>query len=286
MSRQKGLAALLVLLAALTWPQVASAQAQFASSDVGQVTYADDVQSIIRENCVTCHHPGTSAPMALETYEQVRRYATRIGRAVETRAMPPGWYLDHTVGIQDFKNDPSLTDEQIATVVAWVDQGAPMGDESKILPAQEWRAAHEYWQLEEEFGWGPPDLIITGPSYVVPAASGDQWWEPDVPLSTVLDRPLTGERWIRAVETRPGDLKSAYVFHHANSGLRRGGTENDGGGDGGGLQDAAVGKRFDMYPEDSGKLITPDDQINFSWHLYPIGEEVEAKMQIGLWLWP
>ena len=286
MRKERSLAALIVLLAALALPQLVSAQVGFASN-VGQVTYADDVQSIIRENCVTCHHPGTSAPMALETYEQVRRYATRISRAVETRAMPPGWYIDHTVGVQDFKNDPSLSDEQIATVVAWVDQGAPMGDASKVLPAQEWRPAHEYWQLEEEFGWGPPDLIITPPSYLVPAASGDQWYEPDLALADVLDRPLTGERWIRAVETRPGDEKSSYVFHHINSGLRRAGADNDsGGGDGGGLTDAAVGKRFDMYPDDSGKLVTPDDQISFSMHLYPIGEEVEAKVQLGIWLWP
>ena len=227
MSRGRSLAALTVVIAALAWPQFASAQVSFASNDVGQVTYADDVQQIFRENCVTCHHPGTSAPMALETYEQVRRYATRIRTAVETRAMPPGWYLDQTVGIQEFKNDPSLTDEQIAIVTAWVDQGAPLGDASKVLPAQEWRPAHEYWQLEEEFDMGPPDFIINAPTYMVPAASGDQWFEPDVALNEVLDRPLTGNRWIRAVETRPGDEKSGYVFHHVNTSLRRPDQEDD-----------------------------------------------------------
>src|SRR5688572_9560304 len=203
MIRERNLAAPIVLLGVLALPQVVSAQVSFASNDVGQVTYADDVQQIFRENCVTCHHPGTAAPMALETYEQVRRYATRIRNAVETRAMPPGWYLDKTVGIQDSKNDPSLTEEQISVVTAWVDQGAPLGDESKVLPAQEWQGAHEYWQLDEELGYGPPDLVINAPTYLVPAASGDQWFEPDVTLASVLDRPLMGNRWIRAVETRP-----------------------------------------------------------------------------------
>lgn len=285
MSRKRTLAAPIVLLGVLALPQVVSGQVSFASDDVGQVTYADDVQHIFRENCVTCHHPGTAAPMALETYEQVRRYATRIRNAVETRAMPPGWYLDKTVGIQDFKNDPSLSEEQIAVVTAWVDQGAPLGDESKVLPPQEWQGAHEYWQLDEELGYGPPDLVINAPTYMVPAASGDQWFEPDVTLASVLDRPLVGNRWIRAVETRPGDEKSGYVFHHVNTSLRRPGAEN-GGEDGGGLTDAAVGKRYDLYPDDAGKLVTPDDMISFSLHLYPIGEEVEAKVQLGIWLWP
>jgi hypothetical protein len=162
-----------------------------------------------------------------------------------------------------------------------------MGDESKALPPQDWRPAHEYWQLEDEFDMGPPDLIINAPPYLVPAVSGDQWWEPDVALKDVLDpsHPLTGRRWIRAIEIRPGDEKSAYVFHHINTSLRRSGTENSD-DDGGGLADAAVGKRFDMYPADAGKLITPDDEISFSMHLYPMGEEVEAKVQMGLWLWP
>lgn len=285
MTRQKGLAALSILLAVLAWPQFTSAQVSFASNEVREMTYADDVAPIFRENCVTCHHPGTAAPMALETYEQVRRYATRIRQAVETRAMPPGWYLDRTVGIQEFKNDPTLTDEQIATITAWVDQGTPMGDPSKIQPPQAWRPAHEYWQLEEELNYGPPDLIVNAPTYLVPAASGDQWFEPDVALSSILDRPLIGERWIRAIETRPGDQQSAYVFHHVNVGLRPAATENTSGGDGG-LTDAAVGKRFDLYPNDSGKLIRADDMMTFSLHLYPIGEEVEAKVQLGIWLWP
>jgi len=267
-------------------PLAASAQVSFASSDArGQVTYADDVQPIVRENCVTCHHPGTAAPMALETYEDVRRWARQIRRAVETRAMPPGWYVDKTVGIQDFKNDPSLSHEAIETIAAWVDQGTPMGDASKIQPPQTWKAEHEYWQIEDDYDWGPPDLIITAPEYLVPAASGDQWFEPQVALNSLLDHPLTGNRWIRAIEYRPKDQESAYVFHHINTSLLR--SDDDGSGDdGGGLSDAAVGKRFDMYPDDSGKLLTPTDQIKFSLHLYPIGREVTARMEMGLWLYP
>ena len=112
-----------VLVGTLAFSPAASAQ---------DVTYAGDVAHILQENCVRCHHPGTAAPMTLESYEQVRRYGSRIKTAVENRMMPPGWYIDRTVGIQDFKNDPSLSDHEIETIVAWVESGMPEGDLSQL----------------------------------------------------------------------------------------------------------------------------------------------------------
>ncbi|MCH8813331.1 MAG: hypothetical protein IID07_16025 [Gemmatimonadetes bacterium] len=265
-----------VLVAALALPPAASAQ---------DVTYAGDVAHVLQENCVRCHHPGTAAPMALLTYEEVRRWGSRIKTAVENRMMPPGWYIDRTVGIQDFKNDPSLSDQEIETIVAWVDSGMPAGDPSQLPEPVEWKGDHEYWALEDEQGWGPPDLIITSPPFTVPANSGDQWWEPDAALADVVNTQLTEGRWIRAVETRPADSESGYVFHHANTTLRR--ETADGRRSGGGLSSAAVGKRTDIYPEDAGKLILPGDDIHFSMHLFPIGREVvDAQIQIGVWLYP
>jgi mono/diheme cytochrome c family protein len=265
-----------VLAGALASPQAASAQ---------QVTYADDVAHILEENCVRCHRPGTAAPMELLTYQQVRRWGSRIKTAVEDRMMPPGWYIDRTVGIQDFKNDPSLSDEDIGTIAAWVDSGMPEGDPSRLPEPVDWRPDHEYWALEDEHGWGPPDMIVESPPFTVPGNSGDQWWEPEAAVADVSNTELTQERWIRGVETRPGDTESGYVFHHANTSLRR--VTDDGSRGGGGLSSAAVGKRTDIYPEDAGKLITPDDRIQFSMHLFPIGREVpDAKIQVGVWFYP
>ncbi len=264
-----------VFVATLALPPAASAQ---------DVTYAGDVAHVLQENCVRCHHPGTAAPMALQTYEQVRRYASRIKTAVENRMMPPGWYIDRTVGIQDFKNDPSLSDQEIETIVAWVESGMPAGDPSQLPEPVEWKGDHEYWALEDEQGWGPPDLIIESPPFTVPANSGDQWWEPDAALADVINTQLTAGRWIRAVETRPADSESGYVFHHANTTLRR--ETADGRRTGGGLSSAAVGKRTDIYPEDAGKLIQPGDDIHFSMHLFPIGRDVvDAQIQVGVWLY-
>jgi hypothetical protein len=158
-----------------------------------------------------------------------------------------------------------------------------MGDESLLPEAQEWRAEHEYWQLEDEQGWGPPDLIISSPPFTVPAATGDQWWEPDAPISQVMNEVMTEPRWVRGVETRPADVESGYVFHHANTSIRR---PEDAGSPGGGFSSAAVGKRTDMYPADAGKLLLPDDVMGFSMHLFPIGREVvDAQIQVGVWLY-
>ncbi len=282
MSRTKGLPNIWVAFAgAVLAGTVASPQAVTAQD----VNYARDVAPIVQENCVRCHRAGTAAPMVLDTYEQVRAFAPLIRHSVETRTMPPGWYIDRTVGIQDFKNNPSLSDQEIETIASWVDSGTPLGDPSQLPAPVEWRADHEYWQLEQDQGWGPPDMIITSPPFTVPANSGDQWWEPDADVADVAESMITGRRWIRAVETRPADTESGYVFHHANTTLRR--ATEDGGRAGGGLSSAAVGKRVDMYPEDAGKLILPDDQIHFSMHLFPIGEEVvDASIQVGLWFYP
>ncbi|MDE2751874.1 MAG: hypothetical protein OXI83_04790, partial [Gemmatimonadota bacterium] len=206
---------------ALVGLALAGALALAGEAVAQEVTYAEDVAHILQENCVRCHRPGTSAPMSLQSYEQVRPWAPMIKQAVMNRMMPPGWYIDRTVGIQDFKNDPSLSDEEIETIAMWVDSGMPMGDPSNLPEPVEWRAEHEYWQLEDDLGWGPPDLIVTSPPFTVPAVSGDQWWEPDAPLSQVLNEELTEPRWVRGVETRPADAESGYVFHHANTSVRR-----------------------------------------------------------------
>ena len=65
--------------------------------------------------------------MSLLTYQDARPWAKSIKAKVTAREMPP-WYIDRHVGITKFKDDPSLTDAEIATIVKWVDAGAPQGN--------------------------------------------------------------------------------------------------------------------------------------------------------------
>src|SRR5690242_11880378 len=98
-----------------------------AAEPAKRVTFAKDVAPIFQAKCQSCHEPGSIAPMSLITFEEARPWAKSIKNRVSTRQMPP-WHIDRSVGVQKFKNDMSLTDEQVATVIAWVDQGALQGN--------------------------------------------------------------------------------------------------------------------------------------------------------------
>src|SRR5438093_9723312 len=115
---------MVVVLASLT---SASAQAP---------TFTKDVAPILQNKCQVCHRPGTFAPMSLLTYEDVRPWAKAMKEKVITRMMPP-WYIDKNVGVRRFKNDVSLSDDEIATIVKGGDSGAPKGNEADMPPARQ-----------------------------------------------------------------------------------------------------------------------------------------------------
>ena len=147
-------AATFAIVATFAFQGSAQAQVSFASSNDAPLTYSADVASIIQENCTVCHRAGGIAPMELVTYEDVRMYAPLIKIKVVNRIMPP-YYYDNDVGIQELQHDWRLSQEDINTVAAWVDQGAPLGNADEIpelalLDTDDWSLAAEF---------GPPDLL-------------------------------------------------------------------------------------------------------------------------------
>ena len=246
------------------------------------VTFARDVAPILQQKCQTCHRPGTVAPMSLLTYEDARPWARAIKDRVSQRIMPP-WPLDTTIGIQEFKNDISLTDEQITTIVQWVDAGAPRGDPADLPPPVEFPDLDQ-WSYEKVFG-RPPDLVVTSPPYTVRPGYIDEWPTPEVeiPLSD-----LPEERWIKAIELRPGNIDSRYVFHHANPSLippeAEAGEERL---ERYQLTDSAVGTEGFIFPDGEGRRIVPESTVSYSMHLWPLEDrEVDAVLQVGLWFYP
>src|SRR5437879_10077616 len=99
----------------------------------GQVTFTKDVAPILQARCQVCHRPDTFAPMSLLTYEDARPWARSMKAKVVAREMPP-WYIDKSVGIHNFKNDVSLTDQEIATIAKWDDGGPPKRDPADMPP--------------------------------------------------------------------------------------------------------------------------------------------------------
>ena len=253
------------------FPLIASF-ALLAGVSQAQVTFAEDVAPIIQQNCQECHRPGAIGPMPLLTYEQVRRFAPLIKQRVSNRIMPP-WHIDRTVGIQDFKNDISLSDEEIETITRWVDSGAPLGDPAAIPAPRKFEALSDVWQFESMFG-RPPDLVIQNPPFKLHAKGLDQWPKLEAPLEG-----LDEERYMFAIEAQPATPESRYVFHHGGPSLDQDGERT-------GLMNSPAGKVGEILPADSGKLVKPGATIRYSLHLFPIGQEIDVVMNWGLWFYP
>jgi hypothetical protein len=245
------------------------------------VTFAKDVAPILQEKCQECHRAGSMAPMSLLTYEEARPWAKAIRERVITRQMPP-WHIDPTVGVQKFKNDMSLSQAQIDTIVHWVDEGAPLGDR-KDMPAPRQFPSADEWKATKELG--PPDLIVKSEDWTMPAHHQDVWWRPSTDIG------LTEPRWVRAVEIRPGTLAGRKITHHAVAYLAQDDPESILPGSTAELRgrsmlmEWAIGKGYDLYRPDTGKLLRPGSKISWDIHYHAVGEEIKDHVEIGIWLY-
>lgn len=259
----------MLALATLLWlPMETSAQAMD-----GPVTFTRDVAPILQQKCEVCHRDGSIGPHPWTSYEEVRPFAALIKDRVVNRVMPP-WPIDKTIGITKFKNDRSLSDEQIETIVRWVDSGAPKGEMADMPAPLEWPDWSTAWRFEEELG-RPPDIVVETPTYKVLANSADDWprLESQIP-------GLTEDRWIKAAEFRPATSESWSVFHHSNPGI----IKPDGTQDGSLRQ--TRGNEGTIYAADSGQPIGAGDRVRWGMHLYAIDKDVDAVLQLGFWLYP
>jgi hypothetical protein len=265
-----------------------------ADAHAAPVVFSKDVAPILQSKCQACHQPNSIAPMSLITYEETRPWARSIKNRVEMRQMPP-WHIDRSVGVQKFKNDMSLSDEQISTIVRWVDGGAPQGDPKDMPPARPLVTDNE-WQGVRD-GYGPPDLVIRSPEYTMAANHQDVWYRP------MSDIPLTEPRWARMVEIRPTRLKGRRIIHHSiaylvlnndpeavNTGTATGGGTDRSSADDlvnrrPQLMEWAVGKGYDLYRPDTGKLILPGEKISWDQHIHAVGEEITSGSEIGIWFY-
>jgi mono/diheme cytochrome c family protein len=184
-----GAVALLAAIAAVGMKDTVTANEQTAASP-GQVTFTKDVAPILQRSCQSCHHPGSIAPMSLMTYEDARPWAKSIKMKVSNREMPP-WYIERNVGVQKFKDDPSLSDQDVATIVKWVDDGGPKGNPADMPTARVFDDT-DRWHI------GKPDLMVQLPKeQVIGPIEPDSWRD------FTVDTGLKEDRYIQAVETKP-----------------------------------------------------------------------------------
>jgi len=236
-----------------------------------QVTFTKDVAPILQERCQVCHRPNTFAPMSLLTYEEARPWAKSIKQKVVAREMPP-WYIDKNVGVHNFKNDVSLTDQQIATLVKWADNGAPKGNPADMPPPRKFEDT-DTWHLQ-------PDLIVQLPKDIaVPAQGSDRW------IDVLVDSGLTEDRFIRGIEIR--SIKGFRSVHHVTTSMKHEDDPDDGDNvQGSFLNEYALGKNADVFPDGAARLIKAGTKINFNLHLHSTGQATMANVALGLSLYP
>jgi uncharacterized protein (TIGR03437 family) len=156
-------------------------------------TFHKEVVRILQKSCQACHHPGDIGPMSLMTYQQARDYAPLIKAKTMSREMPP-W--KPVQGCGDFQDARTLTQEEINTLAAWADAGAPEGN-----------AADAPLPIKFSDGWalGEPDLILTPDEEYTPPVSGDMY------RCFTLPTALRGDRYIAAIDVKPGNRR---IVHH------------------------------------------------------------------------
>ena len=256
----------------------------WAMGQSGEVTFTKDIAPILQRSCQSCHRPGPGggAPMSLLTYNDVRPWARAIKARTSERTMPP-WFIDRNVGVQEFKADPSLSDEEIAMIGAWVDSGAQRGNPADLPPPRQFPDGKE-WTI------GTPDLVVSSPEEVIQAVAADWhgYWESS-------PTGMTEDRFIKAVEVheirvsgsrvKSEGLGGYSVIHHAGivagtpgEGIATGPVNPTQGGFG---MTHEAGQNATQYVDGLGVKLPADSFLHWRVHTHPFGEEVVARLDVG-----
>lgn len=228
------------------------------------LSYYRDVVPILQNRCQECHRQGEIGPFALNDYEDVSSWAETIKETVIEKRMPP-WGASPAHG--SFANDMSMTDEEIATLVKWVDHGCPEGNSADSPPEKRWPKG---WNI------GQPDQIFEMPRPLPVAATGV------VPyLYSVVSEVFEEDRWVQALEIRPGKRE---VVHHILAlilipGDRR---RSQNGLERGYLGACVPGNTYVRYPPGHAKRIPAGTRIVFQLHYTPNGTATSDRSQMGI----
>ena len=258
----------------------------FGVAASAQTTYTRDVARIMQAKCQQCHRPNDVAPFALMTYDDVVTYADDIKKSLNDKTMPP-W--KPVPGYNEFSDSFAITDDERNTMLAWIDQGTPLGDMADMpdpLPV-----SASPWQL------GDPDLVLTMPEYTPPPRATDTY------RCFVLPSGLTENRFVAAAQALPGNPQ---IVHHVLLFLdETGESAKLDGQDGqtgytcfGGpnltssagdilngtlLGGWAPGARTRRLPDGIGVPVPKGATIVMQVHYHPLGREGSDRTQLGVW---
>lgn len=250
-----------------------------------EVTFHKDIEPILQRSCQTCHRDGGVAPMPLVTYEQTVPFAGLIEYKTSLRdragAMPP-WYAEKDVGIQHFKDDPSLSDQEIAAISTWARSGTPEGDIADA-PAPLVFDNNAKWKL------GEPDLIVRLEDFLMEGGRPDWWGElPSVPTGMTEDRYVKSVEIIEVNDVNEGVAASdtvggLYIFHHM---IWRTEVLDENGkiipGQSVSFPVHEVGRNGDVFDPDAGPLLKANTAFfTDSVHMHSNGRDTVGHLELG-----
>jgi peroxiredoxin len=229
-----------------------------------EVNYAKQVSRLLQKHCQECHRPGEIGPFSLLTYDDAKKRAGRIREALIEQRMPP-WYADSRHG--KFLNDRRLPQEELDTLIAWIDAGTPRGDDKDLPPP-----------LKFVKGWkiGEPDKVFTmEKEFTVPATGVLNYQR------FTVDPGLKEDTWIQAAECRPGNRA---VVHHILVYVLKPGSRNPYSPDGTAatLAGWAPGDMPAIYPPGTARLIPANSKLLFEVHYTPNGTEQTDRSSVGV----
>ncbi len=157
------------------------------------ITYHRDIRPVLAASCEQCHSPGNIAPFPLMNYDEVYELRELVALTVANRQMPP-WLAQPGCG--SFEHDPSLAQETIDMIEAWVDDGAPEGNPADYVAPPP-----------------PPaldlprvDIELAMPEPYTPAGSPDDY------RCFILDWPEANDAYVTGFRAVPGSIDEV---HHA-----------------------------------------------------------------------
>ncbi len=258
------------------------------------VTFTKDIAPVLQRSCQSCHRPGAMAPMSLMTFEEVRPWASAIKRRTGSREMPP-WFIERNVGIQHFKDDPSLTDAEIQKIALWVENGAPRGLAADAPPPRQFPTGGDW-------SFGTPDLIVSSPVRTIKAVEAD--FQGDI---GVTPTGLTEDRYVKAVEVRevrlsekapspgqggtPSAALTISAIHHATVSARTSFDADSEFPESGSISGAfnlvhELGQNTTIYPDDLGVPLPAGSFLTWRFHTHSNGKETAVRVDLGFKLHP